>query len=265
MSYPLLKSTIKSNWVIGIIILAVMFMYLAIILSMYDPEGNEALNALLATLPQELVKAMGYDTIETNLIGFVSSYYYGFIVILFPMIYSIIVANRLIAKHVDSGSMAYLLSTPNTRFTIVTTQAIYLLMSIAVIFTFITILGITIAQWLFAGELHVRAFIQMNVSAMLLFFAISGICFFFSCLFNDTKNSLAFGAGIPVAFFIINLLANVSPTLDWLQYLTIFTLFQPSTIIGDTFPIMPNIILIVIACACYAGGILLFRSRDLPL
>ena len=61
MSKPLLKATIKQNYIVLIIILAVLMFYLPTIIDMYDPKTQATLNEMIKTLPRELVSAMGFD------------------------------------------------------------------------------------------------------------------------------------------------------------------------------------------------------------
>ncbi|MCW3490645.1 ABC transporter permease [Dethiobacter alkaliphilus] len=266
MNGTLFKATLKANWVIALIIFLVMLMYLSVIISMFDPESMEGLIAMMETMPRELISAMGMDDLSTELTAFLGSYYYGFIAIMFPMIYCIIVGNRLVARHVDSGSMAYLLSTPHTRATIISTQALYFLISITVLMALVTLLGLAFAQALFPGELNVSGFLQINLNTLLTTYAVSGICFFFSCLFDDTKYSLAFGAGVPIAFFVLNMLANVSEQYAWIGNFSLYTLLDPGRILsGDTFMVMAAAILIAVSLATYIGGITIFNRRSLPL
>ncbi len=266
MNFTLFKATTKANWIILAIFFVIMVLYLAIITSMFDPVSLDNLNAMLETLPKELVAAMGFEDLGTTLTSFLAGYYYGFLIIMFPMIYCIIVGNRLVAKHVDSGSMAFLLSTPNTRLTIVTTQALYLIASVTALLGLITLSGIALSESMFPGELDIGSFLLLNLYALLTFYAISGICFFFSCLFNDTKYSVAFGAGVPIAFFVLNLLANVGDKYDWLGYLSLFTLMNPDKILaGDPFITIAATILIITAVLTYGGGILIFNRKNLPI
>ena len=231
MNKTLFKKTIKTNWLIGVIIFAVMMMYLSIIISMFDPENVEGIMAMIETMPQELVAAMGLTEMGTTLTTFIASYYYAFIALMFPMIYCVIVANRLIAKHVDKGSMAYLIATPNSRIKIASTQAIFLLFSITLLFILVSLSGILISQALFPGQLEIGAFLLLNFITMVIFYAISGISFFFSCLFNETKYSLAFGAGVPIAFFVLNMLSNVNEQYTWIGNLSLFSLIEPIAIV----------------------------------
>jgi ABC-2 type transport system permease protein len=266
MNATLFKASIKSHWKMFVIFSAVMLMYLFTIISMFDPKNADALNNMIALLPRELVSAMGFGTMGTDLTAFISSYYYGFIIILFPMIYCIIAANSLIAKHVDRGSMAYLLSTPNTRSRIAVTQGAFLLLSILALLLFVAFCGAGVSAAMFPGMLDMGKFIMLNAGALTLFLAVSGICFLSSCIFNDSRMSLAFGAGIPVAFFVINMLSNVGGGLGWLKYFTIFTLFNGSKVVsGDSFTVPGMLILSVIGIASYITGIAVFNKKDMPL
>lgn len=266
MNGTLFRAIARSNWVIGAIFLAVMLMYLSIIISMFDPESMEGLMAMMETMPKELLAAMGFDRIATTLADFLGIYYYGFIAIMFPMIYCIIVANRLVAKHVDRGSMAYLLATPHSRLTIVGTQALYLIVSVTMLLAGVTAVGIAISQAMFPGQLDIGGFLVLNLITLLTFYAISGICFFFSCAFNSTKYSLAFGAGIPIAFFVINMLANVSEQYAWIGYLSLFTLLDPGRILmGGSFAGIAGVVLAVVALVMYVSGVVLFDRKSLPI
>ena len=65
---------------------------------------------------------------------------YGIFGILLATIYSFVVANALVANEVDKGSLAYILSTPVKRITVVVTKAVFLVFSLAMMF--LTIFGI---------------------------------------------------------------------------------------------------------------------------
>lgn len=264
-SKPLFKATLKQNYIVFIIILAVLMLYLPIIIQMFDPSTQDTLDEMLKVLPQGLVSAMGFSDAGTTLLGFVASYFYGFLIFLLPMIYVIIVANRSISSHVDKGSMAYLLSTPNTRGKIARTQAGFLLISITLLIGIITIVGIIVSEMLFPNELDIKGFLLLNLNTLLLYFTLTGIGFFASCLFDDTKNSLALGAGLPVAFLVVQMLSNTGESVEFLKYFSLFTLLDTDKIIRGEGYIINFIILILLAILLYASGLIVFKKRDLPL
>lgn len=264
ISPPLLKTGLKLNWFLFIIFLVILVMYMAIMVSMYDPDDTEALHSYLSTLPEALVEAMGFGLMATELTEFIALYYYGFIALLFPMIYSIILANRLVAALVEKNIMAYLLSTPNSRVKIVTTQAFFIASSIIVMLLINTAVGVLCSENMFAGHLHLGAFLKLNLATILVNLATASISFFFSCLFNDTKNSLIFGAGLPLFFFIVNMLRSVSEKAGWLKYLTIYTFFDAGQIIGKEATLaLPALVFILITLFFFGGGIAVFSRKNL--
>ena len=114
-------------------------------------------------------------------------------------------ANSLIAAQVDRGSMAYLLSTPTKRSTVVLTQAVYLIVALIVMLAIATLVGVlSIQTFQSDADISISDFLMLNLGLFLLMFATSGISFLFSCIFNLSKNSIAFGAGIPIAFFLFS-------------------------------------------------------------
>lgn len=265
ISIPLLKREIKSNYKLFIIFAAVLTMYIYVIIPMFDPEIGEVLAEFEKAMP-EMMAAFGMTNSGTTLIEFINTYLFGFLFIVFPMIFEIIIANKLIAKYVDSGSMAYLLATPNKRRKIAITQGLFLLLSIGTLILFITLVGIISSEVYFPGELDIKKYILLNIGLYCLHISISGLGFFASCISNDTKLSYSLSAGIPIGFFIIQLLANMGGKLENFKYFTIFSLFNTDKLIkGESSGIWMFIILLLIGVILYTIGILRFDKRDLPL
>ncbi|MDV4149412.1 ABC transporter permease subunit [Clostridium sp. AL.422] len=265
ISIPLLKREVKSNYKLFIIFAAVLTMYISVIIPMFDPEIGEALAEFEKAIP-EMMAAFGMSNPGATLIEFINTYLFGFLFIIFPMIFEIIIANKLIAKYVDSGSMAYLLATPNKKSKIAITQALFMLISIGILIFFITLVGIISSEVNFPGELDIKKYILMNIGLYCLHISISGLAFFASCISNDTKLSYSISAGVPIGFFIIQLLANMGGKLENFKYFTIFTLLDTDKLIkGNVSAIWMIIVLLVVGIILYIAGILRFNKRDLPL
>jgi ABC-2 type transport system permease protein len=266
INIPLLRTTVRYNYIIWLIFAFILALYISIILSMFDPDTLNSMNVYLETLPPELIAAMNFQSTEFSLLGFLAAYFYGFLILLFPLIYSIIMADRMIAKLVDSGSMAFLLSTPNSRIKIALTQAVFLLGSLLLLIGCVTLVGIIVSQAFFPGELDIPRFIRLNLGAVLLYIALSGIGFFASCLFNESKHSLAFGGGIPVAFLLLQMLSSAGEQVSNLKYLSLMTLFDPNVIIagGDTVGLV-FLVFTIVALVMYVSGIYIFSKKDLHI
>ena len=268
ISGPLYRNGIKANVTLFIVISAVIAMYFVVVTGMFDPKFSAALEQLTATMPAmpQLMAMFGMDKPVTTLIDFISSYLYGMIMLMFPMIFTIITADRLVARNEDRGFMAYLLAAPASRRTVATTQAAVLITGTSSVVAFATLVGIAAAQGFFPGELDIDRFLLLNLGALTLHLFIAGISFLSSCALNDSRTSSGLGAGIPILAFVIQMLANTSDKLTKARYFTFFTLFNPDGIIaGQPGAVWGMAALAVGAVVLFAAAIAVFASKDIPV
>lgn len=246
-----------------LIFAAILTMYVSIIIGMYDPKMTETLDSFYEIMP-EIMAAVGMKPGDMSLLGFMVSYLYGFILLIFPMVFSILRGNGLIAKYTDSGAMAVLMAAPVKRRKIVMTQLCVLLSGVLLLWGYVTGLELVYAGVKFPGELVAADLMKLNQGLLFLQLFIAGICFLSSCLFSETKYSIAFGAGIPALMYILQMLANVGEKAEKIKYLTFFTLFDANGIVaGDAGAFTGAVILLVGAVAMFAAGVEIFSRKDL--
>lgn len=265
MNLALYKREMKGSIKLLLIFGAVITMYVSIIISMYDPELMKTLDGFAEAMP-ELMAAVGMTAGAGTLLGFMVSYLYGFILLMFPMLFCILRGNALVAKYVDKGSMALLAAAPVKRRTIAFTQMSVLASGILLLILYSTVLELVCAGSGFPGELDVAALLLLNGGLLCLHLFIGGICFLASCLFSDTKYSVAAGAGIPIFMYVLQMLANVGGDAEKAKYFTFFTLFNPESILaGDGSAAIGILVLLSGAIVLYGLGILIFDRKDLHL
>jgi ABC-2 type transport system permease protein len=233
MSLALFKHTLRRSWILLVIFFGVLTMYMTVVISMYNPEDMAGLIGMIEAFPEGLRIAFGFDALVTDLTAYLASWLYGMLMIGFPMVYSIILGNALVAKMVDNGSFVYLLSTPTPRVKIIVTQGIYALTSLLILFIALFAVGVLSAEAMFPGELNISAFFRLNVTTILVNMVVMMIAFFFSCLFNEARLSLSFGAGIPIAFLLMNMLGGSAPDLKVLSEISIFGFYDPVKLIAE--------------------------------
>lgn len=266
MLNALYKKDWKAHWKLLLVIFGVLAMYLAVIIGMYDPAGGDALEQLVALkMPEELLAAFGFTNQDASLLGFLASYLYGFLMLALPMVTTLIVANRLVAVMVDRGAMASLLSSAVTRRQVVFTQAVFLISLVAAQVLFTTGAGILLCEISFPGQLDQAGFIRLNGGLFMVHLALSGVSFFFSCLFNESRLSLAFCAGIPVMFLVMQMLFNYNEKLSLLRWLSLFSLYNPNDFVSGNPVLVPMLALGGVAAVLYVAGTLVFDRKDLPL
>ena len=132
-------------------------------------------------------------------------------------------------------------------------------------FGFLAGFGVAMCMVFQPGTLDVGAFLLFDLGAFLLAFATSGICYAASCVFNLSRHSFAVGAGLPLAFFLFQMMSELSEDLEFCRYLSLNTLFSPDDILAGEGVVLPFILLGLIGLVLYAAGIHVFNRKDLPI
>lgn len=259
-SKTIFKQTLKSNFKLWLIFTLIMSVLNAVLIAVFEPSTISGMADMVKGTPLEHMLQ------NTSFLGMLAQTFFSLHGVILSLVFVIMTANSLVASQVDRGSMAYLLSTPTKRSVVVRTQAAYLITSIIVMFATVTIVGVAAIQ-IFQGDIDVSIsdYLLLNLGLLLLMFATSGISFLFSCVFNLAKNSLALGAGIPLAFFLFQLMAQVSESLEGIKYISLNTLFDTDAILNGDGYMIQFIILAVVGIVLYEIGIRVFQQKDLPL
>ena len=265
MILPLLKRDMLSGIKIFLIFFGIISMYTLIIIYMYDPKLSNMLREYQKLLP-DMMSAVGMTGIATNLLEWIQIYLYGFIMCLFPLVFIIVLVQKLLVGYLDRGAMASLLATPNSRRELIVTQAVAAVAWIVILMGTVTIVGIVGAEVLFPGELDWKQYILLNASTMLLQFAIAGIAFLVACVCSEAKQYYMFGAGIPLIFFLMQMISNMGEKLEILKYFTVYSLLSATDIVqGQSGYWIENVILSVITVVLFVAGGAWFCRRDLAL
>ena len=248
----------------------------------YGATKEEALKDISKTLIDQLP-----DEVEDAIVEIRDMDVYGLVVgnilfriagLLLPMIFVILTATNLLAGQVDSGSMAYILSTPTKRSKVTSTQMVYLILSVLIMYVCICLTSIICMVIIRNSEmtLTISQVIKFNLGAFFVMFAISGICYLFSAVFNREKDAISVGGGLTMFFLVCSILGlfgeKVIPSairikaLNFFNYISIITLFNAHSMLdGSNDYIMGLIILFIIGIISYIVGIVRFDGKDLPL
>ena len=208
----------------------------------------------------------------------IGSIFYRIAGLLLPMVFVIMTANGLLAGQVDSGSMAYVLSTPTKRRTVTVTQLAYLVFALFSMFAMLTVFSV-IAVAIAGGNnfaINYSEILLLNAGAFLTMLAIAGFCFMCSALFNRTKHSLSIGGGLTIFSLVCTILglfgSTVVPSamrissMDFFNYLSIITFFDTVSILNGTLSYLWKFgVLLGIGIVCIIIGIFRLNKKDLTL
>lgn len=251
--------------------------YLSAIAGKKESLAEEISTSFLSTLPEEVSDALeeiGQADLYTLIVG---SIFYKLAGLLLPIIYMIMASNNLISGQVDSGSMAYVLSTSTKRSTVVFTQGLYLIGSLLAMFSLTTATGCVCLSLVTEDvDLTYGNLILLNAGAFLVLLALSGLCFFTSCWFDRSKRSMAIGGGLSIFALVAAMLglfgSPVIPSvvrldaLNNFNYATIISLFDVISIIDGTDAFVGKFVVLGVAGLLgYVIGSIRFTKKDLPL
>lgn len=263
ISKPLFKQSLKSNYLLWLVLSlgsAGIFIIINLVVGTKAIFTNIDMNIVQQYVKDEglnwlqilgLLENMGFSLarIQTmsqiDLNSVMNDLIYKIAGVLLPMIYVMIICNKLVAAQVSDGSMAYVLSTPTNRKTVVRTQYVFIILSLIAMYLVITtgayVSGaiayfITKPTNINFATLTIRTFLYCfgSFSAM---FGLTGICFGASCFFNKSNYSIMIGGGACVLAFlccILGLFGNkvfVSvgvgvEAMNVFNFMTIYTLID---------------------------------------
>lgn len=258
---------IKRNMILFAVVTAVSIMYFTVICGMYDPAGNEKLIELASLkMSPEMLRAFGFEiTADADLTAFLSSYMYGMLLIILPFIYTNVVSVRLLAGHIDDGSMAFLLSLPVSRRKIAVTQAAFLWLSMLVMLAAVMVYGIIFAEIRFPGLMSYGNFMMLNTGLLGLMTLVSGIGYAASAYCRSARTASAAAIGLPLFFYILKMAGDASDKVEILRYFTIFTLFDNAGLASGNTDVIKVVIMFVAGLALYLAGITVFCRKNLSV
>ncbi len=248
-------------------------------LQVYKAELIPSLSSsILDDLPKDVADALtelGSLDISSLVIG---SMFFRMAGILLPIVYIIMASNNLMASQVDSGSMAYVLSTPTKRRTVSITQMLFLVGSLFAMFVCTTIVGLVSLAIVNSSAISI-GYVDMvlfNLGAFVAMFAISGICFLASSWFNRSKLSMSIGGGLSMFFLVTTILglfgSKVIPSamridaMNYFNYFSIISLYDCESIMSGSLTFLWKLaILLGIGIVTYIIAIFKFKKKDLPL
>lgn len=263
MNRTLFVKEMRSSAFVTVVIAAVLAMYVAMIVSMFDPELGESLTLMMQSMP-DLFAAFGMAQPSTTLLDSMLNYLYGFLLTVFPLVLVLIMVNKLVVRYLDRGTMAYLLATPTSRVCIAVTLISVLVSILALLMVSVVAVEVGSAELMFPGELDMAGLMRANVGLLGLWLALAGLCFLSACAFSNAALALWAGGGVCILSFLVQMVSQVGDKFEFLKYATPLTLFDVYGLAAnDASAWVGTVALYGIAVVLFAAGVVVFARRDL--
>lgn len=224
----LISALFKQNrsWILGYSLGTSLYLFfLAAVFPSIQETG--LIEGKLESLPPELLDVFKIDPdlAMDNVINLLAGNYYGLIFYVLAILFALTFASRLMAKPIDSGEVMLYLAAPVSRSGYVTASLIVLLMASALLVG-LNGLSLMFANMLFDLQIDFGLLWTLQLNAGLLLIVLGAIAYVLASLFDDSSRSYMVTGGIFALFLMANIFSGFSDRLDWLNTLSIFSLFD---------------------------------------
>ncbi len=263
----LIASLFKQNrsWILGYSIGTSLYLFF---LASVFPSIKETglIEGKLESLPPELLEVFKIDPTLAmdNVINLLGGNYYGLIFYVLAILFALTFASRLMGKPVDSGEVMLFMVAPISRRAYVSASLVVLLIA-TILFVGLNGLSLTLADVLFDLAIDYGVMWTLQLNAGLILLVLGAIAYILASLFDDSTRSYMVTGGLFALFLIANIFSGFSERLEWLERLSLFSLFDANAQVGGDVPLLSLLVLsglfLFAALACYAR----FTRKDLTI
>ena len=253
-----LKSFIIWTGILILMFLAVFIVYPFII----TDESLKSLDEMMELFPKEMLKAFNMDITSINTAyGWLKTEGFMFVLIIIG-IYSSVLGLNIVLKEESDKTIEYLSFLPLTRTRIMTNKII---VGISYIVMMVLIVGLfNYIALLISGDFDQKQYILLSLTPLLIGIPLFSINLFISTFLNKTKKSFAIGLGLVFLFYILNVLSELSNNVEFLKYLSIYTLADIRNVISNVSINPINVIIsIIITVLFMIGSYIRYNKKEL--
>lgn len=236
-----LKLNLKGFLLWSGILIAMFLVVFAIYPSLVNSESMKDINQLLEVFPIEVLKAFNMDIsgIDTAY-GWLKSEGYIFI-LLVTSAYAGILGGNIVLKEESDKTIEYLNSLPVSRKQIVVEKIKCCLFYIIMMILFVGIVNYICLM--ISGDFDQKQYLWLMIAPILPAMIFFGLSLAVSTYFHKSRNMMPISIGLVFISYFIQVVANMSEKVEFLQYFSIFTLADTRNILENGSLALSNILL----------------------
>ena len=222
----MLKREFKVNFKSFIIWLSILLVMFLVVFLVYPyiitDDTMKNLDEMMKVFPEELLKAFNMDITSINTAyGWLKSEGFMFVLLIIGF-YSSILGGSILLKEENDKTIEYLGCLPIKRNKIITNKII---VSITYIIGITLILGIfNYICLLISGDFNQKEYLLLSITPILIGLPLFSINLFISMFLRKTKKTVGISLGLVFIFYLFNVLSELSKNIEFIKYLSIYTL-----------------------------------------
>ena len=220
------------NFIIWLSILIALFLIVFLIYpSIIDSDNIKMIEEMISIFPEEILKAFNMDlsSIESAY-GWLKSEGFVFVLLIIGC-YSGILGSNILLKEESDKTIEYLNSIPVKRTNIVLQKVLSGLIYITLIVISLGIfnyIGLSLS-----GDFDKKQYILLSITPLFPSIVIFFLCLFLSTYTHRTKKMFGISLGIVLISYVLQMLSTISTKVEFLKYLSVFTLADIRNVIAD--------------------------------
>ncbi|MBS3990447.1 MAG: hypothetical protein KGZ51_00065 [Erysipelothrix sp.] len=263
MNLKYIKYLVLSNKVVWIAITFVLIFYMSSIMMMYDPTTVDAMMGYIEALPEAMIKALNFQMVDFTFLGFIAGYYYGFLAMTFPLIFSMMFTYKVVAKTIDNNSITHLLTSGRSRLTLILHAWLTYAVVLACMISLLMVASYSMAGSMFEGVTLDSRFIYLNIYLYGFHLMMGSLMMMFSAILPSA--SLALGAiiGVPLTSMVLDMVARLGEDLSWVRFASLHTLFDADKVVLQESVVTQSGIMVGLTLLFLVITLIGFKKRDI--
>jgi ABC-2 type transport system permease protein len=227
----------------------------------YPAMGGVELQAIVDTLPPELISAMGYDRIGTPE-GYLTSTIFGLLGPALLVVFGIGLGARTIAGEEEDGGLELAVSAPVRRDLLLAGRVIAMHTQIAILAT-VTFVVTTLLSRAFDMGVATSGIAAASVGLNLLAIAFATVTLAAGAISGRRAVAVAVGAGIAVAAFVADALSGIVDRGDVLAKVSPVSWYLAGDPVTNGVDVVGYALLGAVTFVAWGAAYTVFRRRDL--
>jgi hypothetical protein len=225
-------------------------------------ENSADFEKMLEMYPKELMAAFGIVGSLSDPGVFLNSYVFQFLWPLVAAIVAIILGTR-VAADAASGFLELPLSTRLPRLRYLSATIAGQIVAVAIL-SAVTVASIWAVDLLIEPDFAIDRLSLAGVHAFTMGLAIAGPTTLLAVVLLDRGRAAGLAAGILILMYLANIIAQLSPDLEWLANLSAFHYFDLKPVIDTgAYPAGDSALFMAFAIGGWLLALVAFRRRDL--
>ncbi|MBR4910834.1 MAG: ABC transporter permease subunit [Clostridia bacterium] len=251
------------SFIIWLSIILVMFLVVFLVYPYIITDDTvKNMDELMKVFPEEVLKTFNMDMESVSTAyGWLKTEGFMFVLLIVGF-YSSITGGTVLLKEENDKTIEYLCSLPIKRSKIVTNK---IAASLTYIISMILILGVfNYIALILSGDFDQKQFILLSITPVFIALPLFALNMFISTFMHKTRKTVGICLGMVFVFYLLNVLSELSSNVEYIKYLSVYTLADVRNVISNVAINPLNVIIsLLLTALLLIGTYIRYNKKEL--